>query len=109
MFFFFSSRRRHTRCGRDWSSDVCSSDLNYDNEAHIELFKYHLDLYDKYVLEEPMIKRPLQRFFKIYIRNIENASNLRSLLVKTKETSEMRKLIKDFEDGKLNDDIIIEE
>src|SRR5690554_7773988 len=29
VFFFFSSRRRHTRCGRDWSSDVCSSDLNY--------------------------------------------------------------------------------
>src|SRR6266498_1480334 len=27
MFFFFSSRRRHTRCGRDWSSEVCSSDL----------------------------------------------------------------------------------
>src|SRR5207245_7728664 len=25
--FFFSSRRRHTRCYRDWSSDVCSSDL----------------------------------------------------------------------------------
>src|SRR5690554_2949549 len=28
VFFFFSSRRRHTRCGRDWSSDVCSSDLS---------------------------------------------------------------------------------
>src|SRR5690554_6827487 len=28
--FFFSSRRRHTRCGRDWSSDVCSSDLASD-------------------------------------------------------------------------------
>src|SRR5215813_7113013 len=28
--FFFSSRRRHTRCGRDWSSDVCSSDLDLD-------------------------------------------------------------------------------
>src|ERR1035441_10639554 len=27
MFFFFSSRRRHTRCLSDWSSDVCSSDL----------------------------------------------------------------------------------
>src|SRR5690554_6902459 len=27
IVFFFSSRRRHTRCGRDWSSDVCSSDL----------------------------------------------------------------------------------
>src|SRR2546422_8788650 len=30
FFFFFSSRRRHTRCSRDWSSDVCSSDLEPD-------------------------------------------------------------------------------
>src|SRR5204862_4390006 len=28
VFFFFSSRRRHTRSLRDWSSDVCSSDLH---------------------------------------------------------------------------------
>src|SRR5690606_39595161 len=28
FFFFFSSRRRHTRFSRDWSSDVCSSDLS---------------------------------------------------------------------------------
>src|SRR2546429_5642744 len=28
-FFFVSSRRRHTRCSRDWSSDVCSSDLGW--------------------------------------------------------------------------------
>src|SRR6266436_1936117 len=34
-FFFFSSRRRHTRCSRDWSSDVCSSDL--EAEAAREL------------------------------------------------------------------------
>src|SRR5437899_2256429 len=32
MFFFFSSRRRHTRCLSDWSSDVCSSDL-YETSA----------------------------------------------------------------------------
>src|SRR3989449_10273604 len=31
--FFFSSRRRHTSCSRDWSSDVCSSDLNTPAEA----------------------------------------------------------------------------
>src|SRR5256884_2965040 len=31
--FFFSSRRRHTRCSRDWSSDVCSSDLLVNPEA----------------------------------------------------------------------------
>src|SRR2546430_2849007 len=29
MFFFFSSRRRHTRFDCDWSSDVCSSDLGF--------------------------------------------------------------------------------
>src|SRR3712207_3316176 len=29
VFFFFSSRRRHTRYWRDWSSDVCSSDLKF--------------------------------------------------------------------------------
>src|SRR2546429_5319333 len=33
MTFFFSSRRRHTRCSRDWSSDVCSSDLATDRDT----------------------------------------------------------------------------
>src|SRR5690606_41028467 len=33
VYFFFSSRRRHTRFSRDWSSDVCSSDL-YAPLAH---------------------------------------------------------------------------
>src|SRR5256884_7731478 len=36
-FFFFSSRRRHTRCSRDWSSDVCSSDLTYAADALFDL------------------------------------------------------------------------
>src|SRR6266498_1952900 len=35
--FFFSSRRRHTRCGRDWSSDVCSSDLQHSNPVNTEV------------------------------------------------------------------------
>src|SRR5690349_24923579 len=33
FFFFFSSRRRHTRSLRDWSSDVCSSDLRHQDPA----------------------------------------------------------------------------
>src|SRR5215510_4497949 len=33
-FFFFSSRRRHTRWPRDWSSDVCSSDLTPCNDPN---------------------------------------------------------------------------
>src|SRR3989442_12188204 len=36
MLFFFSSRRRHTRCGRDWSSDVCSSDLDSIDPTELE-------------------------------------------------------------------------
>src|SRR2546422_6901972 len=38
LFFFFSSRRRHTRCSRDWSSDVCSSDLVKDDQGHTLYF-----------------------------------------------------------------------
>src|SRR5438093_10229020 len=41
FFFFFSSRRRHTRLVSDWSSDVCSSDLN-PREAGPHGFLGHL-------------------------------------------------------------------
>src|SRR5256886_16656193 len=51
VVFFFSSRRRHTRFDCDWSSDVCSSDLEtplfdeYDVEAEIRaLFKARVEL-----------------------------------------------------------------
>src|SRR5690349_22000035 len=37
FFFFFSSRRRHTRSLRDWSSDVCSSDLMRDRGPKAKL------------------------------------------------------------------------
>src|SRR6266498_2073456 len=37
--FFFSSRRRHTRCGRDWSSDVCSSDLSCGSASVFQLHR----------------------------------------------------------------------
>src|SRR3712207_9311466 len=37
-FFFFSSRRRHTRYWRDWSSDVCSSDLSRSLEVSVDRF-----------------------------------------------------------------------
>src|SRR5699024_8157260 len=38
-WFFFSSRRRHTRSKRDWSSDVCSSDLGITDERIHEVVK----------------------------------------------------------------------
>src|SRR5207245_4422314 len=36
---FFSSRRRHTRCYRDWSSDVCSSDLYKVQSTKLQKYK----------------------------------------------------------------------
>src|SRR2546429_1202107 len=51
MFVFFSSRRRHTRCSRDWSSDVCSSDLHRvevldgaDDDDVVGAVAHHLQL-----------------------------------------------------------------
>src|SRR6266436_9016920 len=48
-FCFFSSRRRHTRCSRDWSSDVCSSDLGIENVEH-----------DHLVVAVPEVLKPAQ-------------------------------------------------
>src|SRR2546429_3088862 len=48
VFFFFSSRRRHTRCSRDWSSDVCSSDLSSRaSEFSIGAACHHLELFHR--------------------------------------------------------------
>src|SRR3989440_3525101 len=35
-YFFFSSRRRHTRSDRDWSSDVCSSDRSEEHTSELQ-------------------------------------------------------------------------
>src|SRR5690606_39658057 len=42
IFFFFSSRRRHTRFSRDWSSDVCSSDLADGVRVTVETCPHYL-------------------------------------------------------------------
>src|SRR5256884_4892747 len=52
VVFFFSSRRRHTRCSRDWSSDVCSSDLSFTD--------YGLTL-DSFVVENLSLPDELQK------------------------------------------------
>src|SRR2546427_9072860 len=52
-FFFFSSRRRHTRFDCDWSSDVCSSDLfwtQFSGAANDNLFKFALTVMVTYQL-----------------------------------------------------------
>src|SRR3989449_9908335 len=55
FFFFFSSRRRHTRCSRDWSSDVCSSDL------HCLAYEEVRDLRDRLVRENVYLQEEIRR------------------------------------------------
>src|SRR5690606_39492596 len=55
-FFFFSSRRRHTRFSRDWSSDVCSSDLEPLDESLRSTARRYVELhwrwFDRYATEQ---------------------------------------------------------
>src|SRR5256885_4336531 len=52
IFFFFSSRRRHTRLQGDWSSDVCSSDLNGEIDITIRGPWLHTILFEIPVLAD---------------------------------------------------------
>src|SRR2546422_4583480 len=55
MFFFFSSRRRHTRCSRDWSSDVCSSDLTLTMTAALGVNDDEIGAVVRYGLATPFV------------------------------------------------------
>src|SRR5687768_2455682 len=61
VFFFFSSRRRHTRCSRDWSSDVCSSDLVLAMQGRVHY-------YEGYSLEE--VTFPVRTFKLLGIKTL---------------------------------------
>lgn len=75
-FAFEMSQRRHTR------------------EELVDLLRLQLDLHDQYVVELGERKfEPLKRFFKIYIREFEGASELRDQLMHSKTTDEARDLL----------------
>ena len=62
LFFFFSSRRRHTRCSRDWSSDVCSSDLTTcENKGWRIIFTYQCLLACFQLQVRPLRFHPYQK------------------------------------------------
>src|SRR5579862_2167435 len=64
FFFFFSSRRRHTRWNCDWSSDVCSSDLEADDPGTASLRRY---------LHEAAAEFPIrrdQRLFRLAVDRV---------------------------------------
>src|SRR2546429_4219915 len=87
-FFFFSSRRRHTRCSRDWSSDVCSSDLRLRTFVFLLAFGSRLVFFkkshfDAHVGEDPRVqlqKRDANLDRGFLARSEEHTSELQSRL-----------------------------
>src|SRR2546422_11434775 len=79
ILFFFSSRRRHTRCSRDWSSDVCSSDLGskalraaidavFGTESPVQRCRHHkLENVSGYLPEElkDQVKAAMRAAFRL--------------------------------------------
>lgn len=65
----------------------------HDMNEPIELLRYHLDLFD----ESPLRFDPLKRFFKIYVRGFDGAGELREELMRTRTTSEVRRILRQAE------------
>ncbi|NKD53054.1 tRNA-dihydrouridine synthase [Staphylococcus hominis] len=63
----------------------------------LDLFRLHLELFEKYSNEETQQFKSLRRFFKIYVRGIRGASELRHQLMSTETVDEARALLDDFE------------
>ncbi|WP_026858828.1 tRNA dihydrouridine synthase [Jeotgalicoccus psychrophilus] len=69
----------------------------HTSEELLGLLRLHLDLFDKYSKEESRLFKPLRRFFKIYVRGIKGAGELRHQLMSTNTTDEVRGLLDEFE------------
>ncbi|SUM81809.1 tRNA dihydrouridine synthase [Staphylococcus saprophyticus] len=69
----------------------------HTREELLGLLRLHLDLFDQYTENEPRQFKPLRRFFKIYVRGIRGASELRHQLMSTNTTDDARKLLDEFE------------
>src|SRR6266550_7005429 len=89
--FFFSSIRRHTRCSRDWSSDVCSSDLeqpcraeDWDANAHVAKVSTVPVMLDEPICELADVKRastiPNVGFCKLKLKRFGGLDLLREAL-----------------------------
>ncbi|KYH13838.1 tRNA dihydrouridine synthase [Staphylococcus kloosii] len=71
----------------------------------LDLLRLHLTLFNKYSKEETRQFKSLRRFFKIYVRGIRGASELRHKLMSTETTDQARALIDDFE-AQMEDSVI---
>lgn len=63
-----------------------------------DLFRLHLDLFDENQKVEERPFKPLRRFFKIYVRGIKGAAELRHQLMSTESTDDVRALLSEYEE-----------
>ncbi|MBJ6299086.1 tRNA-dihydrouridine synthase, partial [Staphylococcus aureus] len=73
----------------------------------LDLLRLHLSLFNKYEKNEIRQFKSLRRFFKIYVRGIRGASELRHQLMNTQSIAEARALLDEFE-AQMDEDVKIE-
>ncbi|HCY1816252.1 TPA: tRNA-dihydrouridine synthase [Staphylococcus aureus] len=73
----------------------------------LDLLRFHLSLFNKYEKDEIRQFKSLRRFFKIYVRGIRGASELRHQLMNTQSIAEARALLDEFE-AQMDEDVKIE-
>ncbi|HDA2471589.1 TPA: tRNA-dihydrouridine synthase [Staphylococcus aureus] len=73
----------------------------------LDLLRLHLSLFNKYEKDETRQFKSLRRFFKIYVRGIRGASELRHQLMNTQSIAEARALLDEFE-AQMDEDVKIE-
>ena len=70
---------------------------DHTSKELLDLLRLHLTLFDKYTTSETRQFKSLRRFFKIYVRSMRGASELRHQLMSTETTDEVRALLDEFE------------
>lgn len=76
----------------------------HSSDELLDLLHLHLDLHDKYSKElEERSFQALHRFFKIYVKGFRGASQLRHALMSTKNTDEVREMLKQFKAQQVNE------
>lgn len=80
-------------CFAEPSSLVDKPALNQEVDSLFELLRYHLDLYDQYGKLTGRPYETLKRFYKIYVRDFDGASELRDKLMNTTSTNEVRAIL----------------
>ena len=70
----------------------------HSSEEMLDLLRRHLELFDFYTQDTPRAFKPLRRFFKIYVRGMRGASELRQQLMETQTTDEVKVLLDTFEE-----------